>query len=142
MAPRFCQTVFGNVCDLPGDQDTAGPLAEIINSIAKKNIGKKLRRIKIVLVIPDSVLGPEGNYGRGLKDILEANDKFLNGINRFKNNMMIIISFSPRKTNLAAVYKKINSCLNHQDGVLKKFKLLINEVMDNNRVKLFAKPSE
>ena len=66
-----------------------------------------------MLVIPDSVLGPEGNYGKGLKDILEANDKFLNGINRFKNNMMIIISFSPRKTNLAAVYKKINSCLNH-----------------------------
>lgn len=58
MAPRFCQTVIGNVCDLPGDEDTGGPLAEIINSIAKKNIGKKLRRIKILLVIPESVLGP------------------------------------------------------------------------------------
>lgn len=37
-----------------------------------------------------------GSYGKGLKEILEANNKFLGGINRFKESVMFLITFSGR----------------------------------------------
>ena len=142
MVPRFCRTIIGNVCDLPGDEDTGGPLAEIINSIAKKNVGKSVKKVKIILMIPETVLGPEGNYGRGLKDILESNDKFLKGINKFRDNIMIVISFASRRSTLQSIYEKINRCLEHEDRVLETYRGLLTEVMNQGRVKLFPKPSD
>lgn len=70
--------------DLPGDEETRGVVAEVINSLCKKYIGKLVRKVKILLLIPASSVTSEGSYGRGLKDVLSANDKFLKDINRCK----------------------------------------------------------
>jgi hypothetical protein len=58
MAPKACQTRIGCIWDLPGDEDTGGPIAELINSISKKNMGKVVKNIKIMIIVPESALGP------------------------------------------------------------------------------------
>ena len=68
----------------------------MINCICKKGIAKSLKKIKIILVIPASTMTSAGSYGKGLKDILEANNKFLGGINNYKKSIMFLITFSER----------------------------------------------
>ncbi len=75
----------------------------MINSICKKNVGKNLKRIKLVLVVPENVLGPEGAYGRDLKTIFQANDRFFKGINKYKNSILLIISFSNRRSSVQRI---------------------------------------
>lgn len=94
--PVPCLTPFGHVLDMPGDEETRGAIVEMINCICKKQIAKSLKKIKIVLVIPASTMSSAGSYGKGLKEILEANNKFLGGINRFKESVMFLITFSGR----------------------------------------------
>jgi hypothetical protein len=47
-------------------------------------MGKIVKNTKLIIMLPSSDLKPQGSYGKGLKDILLANDKFLKGINKYK----------------------------------------------------------
>lgn len=105
-------------------------------------MGMILKSIKLLLVIPYPTFSAAGSYGRGLKDILNSNDKFLCGINRFKNNMIIIITSSNRKKNaLEEVIKNIHNCLNHPDKELANYEDLLLELISKDRIKLFPLPS-
>ena len=52
--PEYCDTCFGKVYDLPGDEETRGIVPEIINCVSKKGMGKVLKKLKILLVMPAS----------------------------------------------------------------------------------------
>ena len=60
-------------------------------------IANKISKGKLVFMIPETVFTSEGNYGLGFKQILQINDKFLGGINKFKDNTIFIITFAKRK---------------------------------------------
>jgi hypothetical protein len=55
-----------------------------------------LKKIKLVLVVPASVFTAEGSYGSEFKKILASANKFLGGIDKYKNNMILLINFADR----------------------------------------------
>lgn len=71
----------------------------MVNAITKMNIAKTSKSIKLLLTVPEQVLTAEGSYGSELKKYMEALDKFLGGINRFKNNIIFIVNFAKRRKN-------------------------------------------
>ena len=97
--PEYCDTCFGKVYDLPGDEETRGIVPEIINCVSKKGMGKVLKKLKILLVMPAWTFTICGSYGRGLKDILADIDKFLIDINRYKDNIIFLITFVNSRPN-------------------------------------------
>lgn len=104
-------------------------------------MGKILRNVKLMLVIPYLTLTAAGSYGSGLKDILESNENFL-GISNFKDNIVIIITFAPRmKLALEEVIKNIKFCMNHADGKLSKYSELLMSVIEKGRIRLFPQPN-
>lgn len=141
--PEYCDTCFGKVYDLPGDEETRGIVPEIINCVSKKSMGNILKKIKLLFVMPASTFTSEGSYGRGLKDILAANDKFLMDINRYKDNIVFLISFANRRSNEPEQIKQnILKCLDHKDKALEKYRELIEHVFQQDRVRLIPKPSD
>lgn len=140
--PVYIETKFGKIYDLPGDEETRGMVTEIINSISKMNMGKSLSKVKILFMVPASVFSAEGSYGSEFKKYLQSSNKLLGGLNNYKDNIMIIITFANRrKTELANILKNIQACLDHSDKALEEYKELILHLTKSKRIRLIAEPN-
>lgn len=72
---------------------------EMINAMTKMNIAKTSTSLKLLLTVPEQVFTAEGSYGSELKKYMESLDKFLRGVNRYKDNMILIVTFAKRRKN-------------------------------------------
>ena len=57
-------------------------------------MGKHLKKIKLLLTVPSSVFTSEGGYGSEFKKIFKSIDNFLGDVKKFKDNIMLVITFS------------------------------------------------
>lgn len=62
-----------------------------------------MEKIRLIIVIPESIFRGEGSYGKGLKDILAANNQFLKGINKYKENTLFVISCARRHSTVEII---------------------------------------
>ena len=79
-----------------------------------------------MLVVPARILGAEGSYGSEFKQYLHSLDKYLGGIQNYKNNIMLVINFAERrKGQLKIVINNIRNIMNHEDNLVDKYKDLL-----------------
>ncbi len=51
----------------------------------------------MLLFVPASAFDPQGSYGSEFKKILASTDKLLGGINKYKTNIVLIVTFAERR---------------------------------------------
>ncbi len=68
LLPNFVQTSLGNFLDLAGDFETRGMIGEMFNNLWKSEL--KLKRFKLVMVVPEDCFGPSGSYGKNFKEMI------------------------------------------------------------------------
>lgn len=66
----------------------------MFNNLWKSEL--KLRRFKLVMVVPEDSFGPSDSYGKNFKEMIEKNSKFTGNINNLKNNSIPVVTFAKR----------------------------------------------
>jgi len=134
---------FQNVTfiDCAGDFDSSGIITEVINSKIKSIIAQNVKNAKILTVTSQDSISPSGSYGIIFKNGLEKSAQFLNDINYFQGSIGLIVSHAGRISN---TNKTIESYLKSvsNNPQIEKYKPVIEDLIQHNRIAIFSKYSD
>ncbi|KAF2075320.1 hypothetical protein CYY_003397 [Polysphondylium violaceum] len=130
--------------DCPGDFDSNGAIFEILNEISKYKIGNGTKKLKLVLLFPQSSFTSAGAYGGGIFfDTLKKVQILVNDVLDLIDNIYMVFTHAranantPKQTEAA-----LNNILNSPTNGLGEFKPILEKILATKRYGFLCRPSD